>query len=250
MTDEWTRERLQSYIDDGVQEDLRLDYKAADALAKTDSKKKEIYKDVSAMANGAGGTIIYGISEYQDNDQRHLPERFDPVDQSLVTRESLEQVINGIQPRIQGVIITPVPVGPNSNDAAFVVEVPRSNTAHQASDKRYYKRFNFSSVPMEDYEIRDVMNRSSHALIDLEFELEFETCKVSKERYVRPSGSLYDMASSGGLLRQTERYDSEEEYARIRVYAQNNGAVYAQHIVGFLYVPKILVRRRRGWRRS
>lgn len=94
---------------------------------------------------------------------------------------------------------------------------------------------------MEDYEIRDVMNRSSHALIDLEFELEFETCTVSKERYARPSGSLYDMASTGSLLGQTEWYDFEEEYARIRAYAQNNGAVYAQHIVGFLYVPKILL---------
>lgn len=241
MGREWTSEKLQSYIDNGVQEDLHLDYKAADALAKTDGKKREIHKDVSAMANSAGGTIIYGISEFNEPERKHLPECFDPVDQTVFTKESLEQIINGIQPRIQNIVITPVPIEPDSNNVIFVVEVPRSNTVHQASDKRYYKRFNFSSVPMEDYEIRDVMNRNSHALIDLEFELEFEICTVSKERHARPSGSLNNMASSGGLLGRTEWYESEEEYTRIRVYAQNNGAVYAQNIVGFLYVPKILL---------
>jgi hypothetical protein len=31
--------------------------------------------------------------------------------------------------------------------------------AHQARDYRYYKRHNFNALPMEDYEVRDVMNR-------------------------------------------------------------------------------------------
>ncbi|MEM7799577.1 MAG: hypothetical protein AAF633_10335, partial [Chloroflexota bacterium] len=33
-------------------------------------------------------------------------------------------------------------------------------------NKRYYKRFNFESVPMEDYEIRDVLNRDSHPRVE------------------------------------------------------------------------------------
>ena len=40
-----------------------------------------------------------------------------------------------------------------------VVEIPKSLTAHQARDLRYYRRYNFESVAMVDYEIRDVMNR-------------------------------------------------------------------------------------------
>jgi predicted HTH transcriptional regulator len=62
----WDEAKLQSYIGNSIEESLTLDYKAADALASSDGKKKEITKDVSAMANSAGGLIIYGISEFTD----------------------------------------------------------------------------------------------------------------------------------------------------------------------------------------
>lgn len=39
------------------------------------------------------------------------------------------------------------------------MNIPKSNTAHQAFDKKYYKRYNFESVAMEDYEIKDIINR-------------------------------------------------------------------------------------------
>jgi len=51
-----------------------------------------------------------------------------------------------------------------------VVVVPASIRApHQAADKRFYKRFNFESVPMEEYEIRDTANRSAVPDLDIEF---------------------------------------------------------------------------------
>ena len=73
MADVWDEARVQQYIDDGIEESLNLDYKAAGALAKTDGKKKEITKDVSAMANSDGGIIIYGVTE--DPTNRFLPGR-------------------------------------------------------------------------------------------------------------------------------------------------------------------------------
>jgi hypothetical protein len=44
-----------------------------------------------------------------------------------------------------------------------VVTLPQAMTRapHQASDNRYYKRFNFESVPMEDYEVKDVLRRAT-----------------------------------------------------------------------------------------
>ena len=90
MPEKWTREILQCYLGDRVQEDLNLNYKGADSLAKSDGKKRETHKDVSAMANSAG-VIIYGIREYDDDDRKHLPERFDPVDQSVFTKEWFER---------------------------------------------------------------------------------------------------------------------------------------------------------------
>lgn len=167
----WNQARIQQYIDDEIEEDHRLDYKAADALQKTDSKRKEITKDVSAMANSDGGLIVYGVSEFQESDKSHLPERIDQVDRIVISKEWLEQVINNIRPRIDGVIIHSVSVDTGSNDVVYIVEIPQSVTAHQAMDKRYYKRFNFESIPMEDYEIRDVMNREKAADLDLEWRI-------------------------------------------------------------------------------
>jgi predicted HTH transcriptional regulator len=68
MSAKWDQAELERHIKDGVEENLNLDYKAADALGTSDGKKKEITKDVSAFANSAGGIIIYGIKEYDDDD--------------------------------------------------------------------------------------------------------------------------------------------------------------------------------------
>jgi predicted HTH transcriptional regulator len=94
MSERWEQLKIQQYIDNGIEESLTLDYKAADALSKSDSKKKEITKDVSAMANSSGGIIIYGIREYSDPDKRHLAEKIDSIDRRLFSKEWLEHVIN------------------------------------------------------------------------------------------------------------------------------------------------------------
>jgi len=47
----WEEADIISLITNGVQESLTLDYKRCDSLQKTDGKKKEISKDVSAFAN-------------------------------------------------------------------------------------------------------------------------------------------------------------------------------------------------------
>ena len=158
----WHQDLIQRYIDDGIQESLSLEYKSAGALSKTDNRKTvEITKDVSAMANSSGGLIIYGVQEFNDKSKRHLPECISPIDGTQISKEWLEQIINNIKPRISGVVIHPVELNNSSNQVLYVVEIPQSTTAHQASDWVYYKRYNFQVLPMEDYEIRDVMNRAA-----------------------------------------------------------------------------------------
>lgn len=168
---EWNQAAIERYISDAVEESLTLDYKGAGALERKNKKKDEITKDVSAMANSAGGLIIYGVREYNDQKKKHLPEKIDAIDRTLFSKEWLEQIINTIQPRIDGIIIHPVEIDTGSNAVVYVVEIPQSTTAHQARDKRYYKRFNFQSLAMEDYELRDVTNRVTTAQAEVEFEL-------------------------------------------------------------------------------
>ena len=46
--------------------------------------------------------------------------------------------------------------------------IPPSFTALQAYDKRYYKRYNFQSVAMEDYEVRLTMNRAQKPAFEVQ----------------------------------------------------------------------------------
>jgi hypothetical protein len=165
----WSEADLIRLIETRATESLTLDFKACEALSTSDSRKNELSKDVAAMANSAGGVLIYGVREL-DHVATELDDGYDP---SAVTKEWLEQVINSrIQRRIDGVRIHQVPLlSQRPGKVAYVVEVPQSNRApHQSWDKRFYRRYNFESVPMEEYEVRDVANRSSSPDLEIEFQ--------------------------------------------------------------------------------
>ena len=206
MPKNWTEAKLQNFITSEVEESLTLEYKAAEALDRNETKKKEITKDVSAMANSAGGMLIYGICEFGEVEKRHLPEKITPVDRRSFPREWVEQIIQAIRPRIDGIVIHSVNLSSGENDTAYVIEIPQSNTAHQANDHRYYKRFNFQAVPMEDYEIRDVMFREQTPNIALNFLIEIT-------------------ADAQNLV----------------VQARNNGSAFAQYVAVFLDVPTAIL---------
>jgi len=156
---EWEEADLNVLISTRRQESIVLDYKRSDALTNTQHNKSEISKDVSALANSAGGVLVYGMKE-----DGHFPTGLDGgCDPNVTTKEWLEQVINSnIQRRIDGVRVKQIALAyVHPTRVIYVVSVPQSLQApHQAGDKRFYKRFNFESQPMEEYEVRDVANRS------------------------------------------------------------------------------------------
>lgn len=157
---EWDEAYLQELIRIEEQEGLRLDYKASAALDKTDSKKNDISKDVSAFANSEGGFLVYGMLE-----DKHVPTAIDVgVNRNLITKEWLESVVKSrISPIIDDLTVKQVALpSKGQNQVAYVVEIVQatSRAPHQAYDHRYYKRYNFESTPMEDYEVRDLMRRS------------------------------------------------------------------------------------------
>jgi len=155
----WDESIIRSYITEGNEENSQLEYKAAAALKKTSSKKSEIRKDVSAMANSAGGIIIYGVDEFSDKSKAHLPQKIAPVKRSEISREWLDQVISHIKPPIKDFKIFPVDIGTDPDDVVYVVYVPKGITAHQADDGKYYRRRNTTTAVLEHYEIVDIMNR-------------------------------------------------------------------------------------------
>lgn len=110
------------------------------------------------MANSAGGQIIYGIEEKKTRKPTGVD---DGVTDDKITREWLHQILgSNIHPRMDGLTIQRIPL--SSSGFAFVISIEPTHTGpHQAPDNKYYKRFELHSVPMEDYEIRDIMRHSN-----------------------------------------------------------------------------------------
>lgn len=161
--EEYTENDLKDLIHNGIEESLNLDYKSARSLDKSEAKKGELAKDISAFANSNGGIIIYGIEE-----KDHKPIEFSFVDGAVLNKEWLENVIDSnIHPRIQSIQIFPIRVENKLTNTIYLVKIPESiNAPHMSADKKYYRRYNFKSVPMEEYEIRNLYNRNSNAEMD------------------------------------------------------------------------------------
>ena len=155
---EYSIDDLTALINNEAEESVHLDFKAAGSLSKDDKKKAEIAKDVSAFANSDGGIVVYGIEE-----RDHKAYALSYIDGNTYTKEWLEQVIqDNIQRRIEGLEIFPIRDNGDITKSIYVVKIPRSsNTPHMSADKCYYKRNNFRSVKMEEYEVRDLFYRES-----------------------------------------------------------------------------------------
>ncbi len=111
--------------------------------------------------NADGGVIIVGIEEAKKG-ARTYPERIDDgVPASDVTVTWLSQIIqSNIDPLIPDLRVHEIPLsGDRQGQVIFILHVPRGTRAVQASDMRFYQRIDDRSLPMKDFQIRDVNNR-------------------------------------------------------------------------------------------
>jgi hypothetical protein len=179
----WTLDDLNQLIKEQAEESLSLEFKHGQILEDlenrqaADRRKEEISKDVSAFANRLGGVIVYGLEEAKH--EPHQAKALTPIDPAKCSKERLEQIITSrIRPPIEGLVINPIELSPGG--VVYAVKIPRSHTAHQASDKRYYRRVNFGNAMMEDDEIRQAMNRQ----IKPTYHVQLETSLIEKAQLV------------------------------------------------------------------
>jgi len=161
---EFSQANILAIINSRTEESINTDFKGARALSSGDGK--EISKDVSAFANSDGGSIFYGINEIN-----HIATELSFVDGKKYNKEWLEnKITSNIQQRIHSILIILVRFGDEIGKTIYVVKIPKSsNTPHINSfDNKYYRRFNFKSVPMEEYEVRDSYLRISQSNVEIE----------------------------------------------------------------------------------
>lgn len=236
-------EDLKSLIADAVEESTELEFKLNFGMPEDEigpsekerqgKKKKdwktEIAKDVSAMANSAGGTIIYGISEKKNGNDRNVASELVPIPNNKMDKDRLTRLLlENIRPEIS-FEITHLKAD-SENAGYFIVNIPQGTTAYQNKrDHRYYMRHNAIVESMEDYQIRDVMNRVKEPLIDLEF------CLVRTKVYPHK-----DLLGMKGIKNEKLLMKGGYVYS-LNYQLVNKGPVYAKYINYFIYIPQTIV---------
>lgn len=223
-----TKDDLQRLIDNEVEESTILEYKSSFAV-QNPKWREELAKDISAMANSNGGTIVFGIKQKDIGNGNAIAHRLTPIPSSEMTKDKLSQLLSSnIQPIINNLEITYI--SESQEGGYFIVEIPQSNTAHQNRLTHiYYKRRNATVEAMEDYEIRDIMNRNKTPIINLEFQLIKTTVNVIEKNYnFFPTRGIQENKS--------QRIDYRLKYRPF-----NNGQILAKYINYFVYIPSDIV---------
>jgi hypothetical protein len=122
-----------------------LEYKTADRPL-TAVAHAELAKDISALANSAGGTIIYGVATDRED-------RTKPVNRVAINHENIDVILQVIATHIRH----PIPklrwktIPRGGLAEVLLIDVPQSPLApHQVAvrDYRYYRRHGAISEPM------------------------------------------------------------------------------------------------------
>lgn len=149
---------IRALVQRGTPESLVLEYK--ERYPKEAEKKgtnKEIAKDISAFANGAGGQVIIGVAE--DKKRKGFPAGAPGVEAAGEEAQRIEDVATGaISPKIGPLRVLPVAKKGDASRGFVIVSVPQSISApHMVvadKDYRYYTRRNLKSEPMREDEVR------------------------------------------------------------------------------------------------
>lgn len=161
-----TPEHIQGLIDSEVAEGLSLEFKQQLPTNQSEGKKEFLY-DIAAMANAAGGDLIYGIGERRDDDQKAtgiadalMGLRLANVQDEIIRLSNL--IKDGIAPRISGVQMTALSC---QNGDVLVIHVPKSwNRPHMvtiASTNKFYGRVGATKYLMSVDEIGRAFSEQS-----------------------------------------------------------------------------------------
>ena len=162
----------------GIGEGPRIDYKEALALTGrgtlTAGAKKELARDVSALANAEGGLLVVGVKDPKREGEAPAPEDFVGVVVAETFARDLESVLLGtISPPLYPLVkITDDDFEDPKTGKRYrfvLVGVRRGSRLHQVTaggDYRFYLRAGYQNRPMDESEVR--LRISAEAIAETE----------------------------------------------------------------------------------
>jgi hypothetical protein len=162
-----TLQDVESLITREIREDTTIEFKRQLNLDDRD-QKAEFLKDISAMANALGGTIIYGAVE-GEGDQRGQIVR---VQGQMLEPDAVElQITNllrdGLDERLDGVLFRALPIG-DTGEYVCVLRIPTSPLApHRikyGEKPQFYARGSVSNSPLNTRQIREMIIQRATAM--------------------------------------------------------------------------------------
>lgn len=158
---------IQALVDNEQKESVALEFKQE--LSGSDREKKEIPKDISAIANTEGGFVIFGIRE---NDGKAAEVVGTP---KLIGNQPVEEwvesvLISNVRPRLT---VKPkiIPITSNANNVVVVLQIPQSpRRPHMVTidgENAYYKRHNYQTSYADEHEVRSMFLESKTSIDEM-----------------------------------------------------------------------------------
>jgi len=145
---------IQQLIENKIAESRTLEFKRG-LWDSSESDKKEMLKDISALANTDGGRIIVGVAENESIITDIVGIDVSNIDATLTGL--YQSIMGGIEPRINGINITPIQL--ENGKYILVFDIPKSWAApHMVSFRnasRFYKRTSNNVYQLGVQEIRN-----------------------------------------------------------------------------------------------
>jgi hypothetical protein len=161
-------EDIQTLIDNAERESSILEYKQQ--VSGTDHEKKELAKDISAMANTEGGYLIIGIQE-QDSRAMAMPGTDKKIGRQPVEAWIENILITNVRPKIA---ITPkvIELSSSPDKVVLVLHIPQSSRRPHmviADGKNaYYIRHNYQAAYADEHEVRSLVLESKSSGDEME----------------------------------------------------------------------------------
>ena len=154
---------LQELIDGSVTESLRLDFKLTQ-FGNSDSYKRELLKDASAMANSQGGHLVLGVKESKGVATELKGIKVPDLDREILR---MEQILNsGLEPRVSGIRMKAIPLA--NGQSVVLIRIPRSwRLPHRVianGSNRFFIRHSAGIHQPSVEELRMLFSQSASAL--------------------------------------------------------------------------------------